>query len=74
MNSTLLFSLSQTFTVYLGASLMAQTVKNLPAMRQTWALSLGGEDPLEKVNGYPLQCSCLEKSTGRGAYCVAGPG
>ena len=27
---------------------MAQTVKNLPAMRETWVLSLGWEDPLEK--------------------------
>ena len=27
---------------------MAQTVKNLPAMRETWAPSLGGEDPLQK--------------------------
>ena len=30
------------------ASLMAQTVKNLPAMRETWVRSLGQEDPLEK--------------------------
>ena len=30
------------------ASLMAQTVKNLPAMWETWVQSLGGEDPLEK--------------------------
>jgi len=28
--------------------LMAQTVKNLPAMLETWVLSLGQEDPLEK--------------------------
>ena len=27
---------------------MAQTVKNLPAKRETWVLSLGWEDPLEK--------------------------
>ena len=27
---------------------MAQMVKNLPAMRETWVGSLGGEDPLEK--------------------------
>ena len=27
---------------------MAQTVKNLPAMQETWIHSLGGEDPLEK--------------------------
>ena len=27
---------------------MAQTVKNLPAMWETWIRSLGQEDPLEK--------------------------
>ena len=30
------------------ASLVAQTVKNLPAMRETWVQSLGWEDPLEE--------------------------
>ena len=30
------------------ASLVAQMVKNLPAMRETWVRSLGWEDPLEK--------------------------
>ena len=30
------------------ASLVAQTVKNLPAMQETWVQSLGWEDPLEK--------------------------
>ena len=33
---------------YPGASLMAQLVKNLPAMRETWIQSLVWEDPLEK--------------------------
>ena len=27
---------------------MAQSVKNLPAVQETWFQSLGGEDPLEK--------------------------
>ena len=27
---------------------MAQTVKNLPAIQETWVQSLGWEDPLEK--------------------------
>ena len=31
------------------ASLVAQLVKNLPAMREAWVRSLGWEDPLEKV-------------------------
>ena len=30
------------------ASLVAQLVKNPPAMRETWVQSLGWEDPLEK--------------------------
>ena len=33
---------------YSWASLLAQMVKNLPAMRETWARSLGWEDPLEQ--------------------------
>ena len=32
----------------LGASLVAQKLKRLPAMRKTWVQSLGREDPLEK--------------------------
>ena len=31
-----------------GASLVAQTVKNLPAMQEIWAQSLSWDDPLEK--------------------------
>ena len=30
------------------ASLVAQRLKNLPAMRETWVRFLGWEDPLEK--------------------------
>ena len=29
-------------------SLVAQTVKNLPTIQETWVQSLGQEDPLEK--------------------------
>ena len=29
-------------------SLVAQTIKSPPAMQETWDLSLGWEDPLEK--------------------------
>ena len=32
---------------YFRASLVAQVVKNLPAMWETWVRSLGWEDPLE---------------------------
>ena len=31
----------------MGASLVAQMVKNLPAMQETWIPSLGQEDPQE---------------------------
>ena len=33
---------------YSLASLVAQLVKNLPTMWETWVRSLGWEDPLEK--------------------------
>ena len=33
---------------YSWISLLAQLVKNLPAMQETWVRSLGWEDPLEK--------------------------
>ena len=33
---------------YSWVSLVAQLVKNLPAVRETWILSLGWEDPLER--------------------------
>ena len=36
---------------------MAQTVKNLPAMQETWVRSLGHEDPLEK--GMAIHSSIL---------------
>ena len=34
-----------------GASLVAQMVKNPPAIRETWVRSLGWEDPLEEGMG-----------------------
>ena len=34
--------------VFQGASLVAQMVKRLPAMQETWVQSLGWEDALEK--------------------------
>ena len=42
---------------YFWASLVAQLVKNLPAMQETWVRSLGWEDPLEK--GKATHCSIL---------------
>ena len=47
---------------------MAQMVKNPLAIQETWVQSLGWEDPLEKGDSYPLQYSCLENPTDRGAW------
>ena len=53
------------FVVDHRASPVAQTVKDLSAMRETWIRSLAWEDPLEKGKaGYPLQYSGLENSVG----------
>ena len=44
-------SVPSTFTIHYGssmASLVAQMVKNLPAMQEAQVQSLGGEDALEK--------------------------
>ena len=47
---------------YSWASRVAQLVKNLPAMWETWVQSLGWDDPLEKGKAYPLQYCGLENS------------
>ena len=49
-----------------GASLVAQMVKNPPAIQEIQVRSLGWEDPLEK--GMALHYSCLENSMDRGAW------
>ena len=44
------------FKISKQASLVAQRVKNPPAMQETLVPFLGWEDPLEKIlSGYPLQ-------------------
>ena len=51
------------------ATLMDQMVKNLPIMQEIWVRSLGQEDPLEEGrHGNPLQYSCLEHPTDKGAW------
>ena len=55
------------YILRLWASLVAQMVKNLPAMRETWVRSLGWEDPLEKGTA-TFQYSGLENSMDRGAW------
>ena len=56
--------------LYSWASLVAQLVKNLPTMWETWVQSLGWEDPLEK--GMATHSSVLAwNSLGRGAWWAA---
>ena len=42
------------------ASLVAQTLKNMPAMQETKVHLLGWEDPPGEGSDNPLQYSCLE--------------
>ena len=46
---------------------MAQTVKRLSTMRETWVQSLGREDPLEKKMA-THSSTCLENPMGLGAW------
>jgi len=50
-----------------SASLVAQMVKNLPAMRDSGLIPGLGKPPGER-NSNPLQYSCLENFTDRGAW------
>ena len=50
-----------------NASLMAQMVKNLPAMWETQVLSLGPEDALEKEMAFHFS-SCLGNHMEGGAW------
>ena len=50
---------------YLWTSLVAETVKNLPAMQETWVGSLGRGRSPGGGHGDPLQCSCLESPHGQ---------
>ena len=54
--------------IYMGQAYLVQMVKSLPLMQETQVQSLGGEDPLEKENGNPLQYSCLENPLDGGTW------
>ena len=60
--------------IHVRASLVAQKVKNLPAMQAAWAQCLGQENPLQKGMANLLQPVCLENPMGRGAWQAAVPG
>ena len=51
--------------LFLAAFLVAQTVKNPPAIRQTWVWPLDWEGSLGGGHGNPLQCSCLKNPHGQ---------
>ena len=50
------------------APLVAQKVKSLPAMQETWVRSLGRGRSAGEGNGNPLQYPWLENSMDRGAW------
>ena len=55
-------AIEQDLHASLPSSLVAQLVKDLPTMQESWAQSLGWEDPLEHGKATPLQYSGLENS------------
>jgi len=55
----------------IGASLVTQMVKNLPAMQETGVFIPRSERSPGEGNGYPIQCSCLENPMSRRAWQAA---
>ena len=56
------------------ASLVTQTVKNLPAIRETWVQSLGWEDPLEEGMASHSSILAWRIPMDRGAWQATGHG
>ena len=56
---------------YAWVALVAQLVKNLPAMRETWVLSLGVEDPLEEGRAADSSILAWRIPMDRGAWQAA---
>ena len=54
----------------LGAALAAQSVKNLPPMRETRVRSLGGDDPLEKEMATHSSILAWKNPMDTGAWCA----
>ena len=55
------------FFIGVWASLIAQSVKNLPAMQETWGSIPGSGRSPGEGNVNPFQYSCLENPMDRGA-------
>ena len=53
---------------FVWASLVAQMVKNLPTLQETWVRSLGQEDSLEKGMATHSSILFLQNSMDRGAW------
>ena len=66
MTMAVLLKLRYIFNAVIWASLVAQRLKHLPAMREAWVRSLGWEDPLEREMA--TQYSCLENPMDGGAW------
>ena len=54
--------------LHFRASLVAQRLKHLLAMLETWVRSLGWEDSPGEGNGNPLLYSCLENPMDGGTW------
>ena len=64
-----------TFPYHHRTSLLAQMVKSLPAMRETWVWSPGQEDHLEEeMATHSIQYSCLENPMDGGDWQVTAHG
>ena len=59
---------SWTWLTLSRASVVAQMVKNLPAMSETWARSVGWEDPLEEGMATHSSILAWRIPMGRGAW------
>ena len=66
MTMAVLLKLRYIFNAVIWASLVAQRLKHLPAMREAWVRSLGWEDTLEREMA--TQYSCLENPMDGGAW------
>ena len=62
-------AVSEAYSV--GAFLVAQSVKNLPAVQETWVRSLGREDSLEKEMATYSSILAWKTSWTRGAWWAA---
>ena len=59
------------YHIHLWASLVAQLVKNLPAVWESWVQSLGWEDPLEKGMATYSSLGFPDSPAGKESICQA---